>query len=182
MLIEEFTIYCQGLPRDHKGCWLWNKAMFSNGYPSVQIDGCSRRGNRVMLEHKLDRKIKKGYWSLHTCDEKGCLNPDHLYEGTQAQNVYDSKDRNRFRRGDQHPSRIHPDRWSRGDNHYSRTHPEKLARGEKHGCAKLNPPKIRTIRKLWARGWTTRKLSNRYKVSRRTICRIIYENAWGQVQ
>jgi hypothetical protein len=48
-----------------------------------------QRVNRVALEQKLGRPLLPGMQALHTCDNPPCRNPEHLYEGTQKQNIAD---------------------------------------------------------------------------------------------
>ena len=45
------------------------------------------------LELKLGRPLQKGCIACHTCDNVGCVNFDHLYEGTHKTNKQDMKER-----------------------------------------------------------------------------------------
>lgn len=45
--------------------------------------------SRIVLSLKLGRELEEGENALHTCDNPPCFNPDHLYAGTQKQNVED---------------------------------------------------------------------------------------------
>ena len=60
-------------------------------------DGKSRveRAHVYALEHKLGRPILDGMQANHHCDNRACIQPEHLYEGTQADNVRDMWDRKR---------------------------------------------------------------------------------------
>jgi hypothetical protein len=44
---------------------------------------------KAALERKIDRSIKPGPQALHTCDWTSCVNPNHLYEGTEKDNMRD---------------------------------------------------------------------------------------------
>lgn len=64
-------------------------------YESGWIDGVGHvKMHRVALERKLGRPIETGKFALHTCDNKSCMNPDHLYEGTRKDNAQDRVLRN----------------------------------------------------------------------------------------
>ena len=73
---------------DH-GCWVCTSHYLRGGYPRINLNG-KKNLNRVILERSLGRKIKEGYGALHKCNNKACINPDHLYEGSSAENVRDA--------------------------------------------------------------------------------------------
>jgi len=50
---------------------------------------------RYILEQTFGRPIREGYQAQHHCDVMNCINPDHIYEGTQRQNVRDAWRRGR---------------------------------------------------------------------------------------
>jgi DNA-binding CsgD family transcriptional regulator len=71
------------------GCWQWNKAKSAKGYAVVKINGCVKRVHRLVLSEKLDRPLLKGLLACHTCHNRSCINPSHLYEGTAQNNIDD---------------------------------------------------------------------------------------------
>ena len=68
-----------------EGCWDWTGTITSEGYGLYN----NRKAHRIMLELVLGRPLKEGMFALHTCDNKLCVNPDHLYEGTRSNNIQD---------------------------------------------------------------------------------------------
>lgn len=75
-------------------CWLWTGSRYRNGYGNVHFDGKNIGAHR--LAWKLaNGEIPAGAMVLHTCDEKLCCNPDHLYLGDHAANMRDMVERRR---------------------------------------------------------------------------------------
>lgn len=79
------------------GCHIWQGATTPTGYPRVGV----RR--RVMGAHRLAWSLKhgpipKGADICHRCDERRCINPEHLFLDTHAGNLADLKRKTRARR------------------------------------------------------------------------------------
>lgn len=59
------------------------------GYGRVLVDGRTRSAHVVALEEALGRRLRPKMKGCHKCDNKPCVRPSHLFEGTQKQNVRD---------------------------------------------------------------------------------------------
>ena len=98
------------------GCVQWTAAKNRKGYGFVGVGGKLRIASRVAWE--LARgEIPQGMCVLHHCDNPPCVNPDHLFLGTKADNGADMVAKGRQARGDRHGSRLHPESRQRGSGH-----------------------------------------------------------------
>jgi hypothetical protein len=125
-------------------CWVWT-ASKTSGYGQLSMPG-----TKPSLAHRVSYSLHFGelpadplIFVLHRCDNRACVRPEHLFLGTQADNMADcaSKGRcgatvkpERLARGDRNGSRTKPHRIPRGERHGSRTKPEKVARGARSGA------------------------------------------------
>lgn len=136
--------------RQPNGCWIWTGALGSHRrYGSVGFQG------RVWLAHRLAWRLHTGKdpgesCVCHRCDNGLCINPTHLFLGTQGDNVADMETKKRSR----HPRRAD------------------------HGRAKLTEHDVTKIKKLSASGRSGRSIAKQFGVAAPTIYRILNGKGW----
>src|ERR1044071_576298 len=122
--IERFWKYVDIRPI---GCWEWRGARIGTGYGSFAVKRESR------LAHRLAYLLSRGYWPqtlvMHSCDNPPCVNPAHLSEGTNADNLADMRHKGRSAKGQRNGMHTHPEGRHYGDKNGVRTHPERAIRG-----------------------------------------------------
>ena len=77
-------------------CWEWLGGTTPNGYGKI---GAGGRGSRTLLVHRVAYKDQIGKVSdcvLHTCDNRICCNPAHLFDGTKQDNSMDAFNKGRL--------------------------------------------------------------------------------------
>lgn len=129
-------------------CLEWTKAKSKDGY------GQRRVGGKVHYVHRLSFESHYGRKPVgvvrHKCDNRACYNPEHLTEGTKAQNSQDMVDRDRH------------------------------ARGERQGNSKLKAFQVSEIREAFNLGAETQKqIASRYGISDTTVRNIGTHRRWA---
>ena len=138
--------------KDKKGCWIVaSHKPGKNGYPRLTYKGKVDTASRVMYQI-VNGNIPAKRFVLHTCDNRMCINPKHLYLGTFYQNMYDMVKRNRQNRGEDRP------------------------------LAKLTNNNVLKIKRLFLKGLSNIEIGLRFKVSRHTINDIRMKRAWNHIQ
>lgn len=76
-------------------CWLWRATRFPKGYGQIKIKGRRRLAHRVAWE-LTNGPIPDGLQVCHHCDNPPCVRPDHLFLGTQSDNIQDAVSKGRM--------------------------------------------------------------------------------------
>lgn len=85
-----------------RGCWLWTASRKGTNTRWAGRYGQFKVGNRMSLSHRVSFElfvgpIPAGLDVLHKCDVTLCVNPDHLFLGTQLDNMRDAASKGRCR-------------------------------------------------------------------------------------
>lgn len=84
------------MPEPNSGCWLWLASLNYAGYGTLHsVENKTARAHIHSYEEFVG-PVPDGFCVLHRCDTRCCINPDHLFVGTQRENI---KDRDRKGRG-----------------------------------------------------------------------------------
>jgi len=135
------------------------------GYRRTRIRGSQVLVHRLAYE-QAHGEIPEGLSVCHRCDNPPCVNPDHLFLGTNADNTADM---------------IAKGRNAHGQNHGSRTKPGSNVRGEMVATARLTAEDVRVIRHRWAAGENQVKLGKVYGVSTSSVRRIALRLSWRHI-
>lgn len=139
---------------DADACWMWEAALDEAGYATLWVDGRGVHASRVMWE--LERgPIPAGLFALHRCDNPRCVNPNHLFLGTHADNMADMKQKKRGR--------------------------GRVALGEDNHWAKLRTSDVIAIRESAAVGASLSYIARTYGVTQKAIRLIVNRTNWRHV-
>jgi len=131
-------------------CWLWTAGKDKDGYGLIKFNGRQHRAHRVVL--LLDGcDIPSGMLVCHTCDNPSCVNPDHLWIGTNDDNMADMHKKSR---------------------HVSRP-------GEKHHNAKITEEDVQKIRSC--KTARTTDLAKKFGISESHTSGIRHGNKWKHI-
>lgn len=136
-------------------CWIWEGKISKRGYGITTWYSKTVIASRLMYEEKYG-KIPDGLYACHKCDNRACVNPDHIFLGTSSDNQQDMvrKGRSNF--------------------------------GAKHPHAKLNDAQVLEIRKLLKENGSEksylRSLARSYDVSLGSIQGIHYFRTWKHLK
>ena len=132
------------------GCWDWVGSQNGHGYGTFMLNKKPEKAHRMAYFYTVG-DIPDGLCVCHTCDNRLCVNPDHLFAATQGQNLADMKAKNR------HPH---------GSNHWN----SKLTEGD-----------VKVIRDLVSEGMKNSVVARFFEISHTNVGHVVTRNTWPHV-
>jgi hypothetical protein len=142
---------------DKNGCWIWSGSVDIGGYGKANWNG-----NHNIKAHRLsysafNRQIQKNNIIMHRCDNRLCVNPNHLIQGSYRDNIIDMHRKDRAG----------------------------ILKGCKHPLSKVSNEDVREIRILYEKGMTQRQIASLFEIKQTTVGKIVrgerYISAGGPV-
>lgn len=99
------AIEARSIPVPESGCWLWLNSVDRDGYGVIVVKGIHGKKAHRIAYQAANGEIPAGACVCHRCDTPRCVNPDHLFLGSQADNVRDCAGKGRIR--NQNSQRTH---------------------------------------------------------------------------
>lgn len=149
-LLQKFEEKCV----KSNGCWEWHGTKTKAGYGQMQIDKQRVYAHRV--SYRLFHGVEPGDFRVcHHCDNPSCVNPGHLFLGTDADNVHDMDKKGRRVRIGQ-PGQAHPN-------------------------AKLTDQQVALMRRKFKDGSTREELAAEFGVTAGNVWRIVTNRVWRHI-
>jgi HNH endonuclease len=141
-------------PEPNTGCWLWAGAVNSAGYGKIGLPG-----DKTEDAHRVSWRLTRGdpgaMSVLHKCDVPACVNPAHLFLGTQADNMQDMIAKGRRTRSG--------------------------CKGEDQPNAKLTESSVRSIRARYLAGEPAKKLAAEFGIVPDYVSQLARRKAWRHI-
>ena len=138
------------------GCWLFAGCKDSGGYGMIGVNGKGNKAHRISWA-TVNGPIPSGLMVLHRCDIPNCINPDHLFLGTQLDNMRDCKAKGRLV-------------------------PPPARKGELNTMARLSDEIVLQMRSVRAREHISYKqIGIKFGVSTMTAYRAVVGQSWKEV-
>ena len=147
------------MPNMNTPCWVWTAGLCGTGYGRTTVNRTPLLAHRIAWILERDEIPKDssyhGVCILHRCDNRKCVNPNHLFSGSQADNIKDMTAKGR---------------------HVAAPQP-----GEMHPSVKLTNAKVLEIRMWLDMGYVQDRIAKAYSVSQVQISRIKNRQRWQHI-
>lgn len=134
-----------------EGCWFWTGCVDRDGYGQIGVNYRQLKAHRFSWELHYSA-IPEGLFVCHRCDNPSCVNPEHLFLGTNQDNTRDKVSKGRQPIGSQLPS------------------------------AKLTEREVVAIRQLIAAGQPQAQIAREHNVTPAVVCHINRGRSWRHVK
>jgi hypothetical protein len=149
-LAERFSRYFR--PAGPDECWPWQGTKDRDGYGVIGDERRRQlRAHRIAYERAFG-PVQAGHYVLHRCDNRSCCNPNHLFAGTNSDNIADMVAKGR------------------------------QARGPDNGNAKLTDDVVRRIKAALRANGVGKHIAAQYGVSEGIVSRIKVGHTWSHIK
>lgn len=149
----EIRAILEAEPRNADGCWE-RQGGTQHGYAKIGYRGGRCYAHRVAWE-VFRGSIPEGMYVCHRCDNRRCVNPGHLFIGTQKDNIADM-----FAKGRQSTS----------------------AQRKTHGNARVSPEDVRAIRALYDADFSQQQIADLFGLNQTAISKIVRRATWKDLE
>lgn len=145
-------------------CWVWTGCKDRDGYGVIRHEGRQWRTNRLAWFLACG-PIPDGLCVLHRCDTPACVRIEHLWLGTNAENIADRNRKGRTCGGAEHSAVMR----------------RVAARGERVKRARLTASVVREMRERRRAGESLSRLSQAFGVTTSAVCHVVAHRSWKHV-
>lgn len=153
-LTEKFFL---NIDKQTNGCWIWKNVIANNGYPILQMGKHAGPNHVRVAAHRFSYElhnetvIPSGMCVCHKCDNRACVNPEHLFLGTQDDNMQDM-----IRKG-------------------------RKTVGEKVSNSKITAEDVQKICEMRESGLTFVSIARQFNLTKTSVARIVKGKAWKHI-
>jgi hypothetical protein len=142
-----------------EGCWDWSGKIAKSGYGAMTLNFQYNIGNAHRASWIIHKGIiPKGKQVCHSCDNRKCTNPEHLWIGTAKDNAQDREIKGR-----------------------SNNTPPPVKRGSSNGNSSLDESSVVEIKRLLKEGESLAEIARKYGVTKTGIYHIKKGNCWKHI-
>lgn len=137
------------------GCWIWTGPTDTGGYAKIKVNRRNVKAHRTAYELHVG-PIPEGLDLCHSCDNRLCVNPAHLWPGTRRENILDAQAKGRLS-GPSSPA------------------------GEDCNASKLTTAQVVEIRRLAAAGMRPSEIARQFSTCPQNVRSIVMRRTWKNV-